>query len=69
MRRIYRSKRDRVIAGICGGVADMFKIDPTLVRLLVVLAALVTAVVPFVITYLIGWIIIPNEDEVEHINN
>ena len=66
MRRIYRSKKNRMLAGICGGISEMLDMDPTLVRLGVVLAALVTAVVPFMITYLVGWIIIPDEDEIEN---
>lgn len=64
MKKLYRSKKNRMIAGICGGIAEIFSLDPTIVRLAVVLAALITAVFPFVITYIIGWIIIPEEDEI-----
>jgi len=39
-RRLYRSRTDRRISGICGGLAAYFKIDPTLVRLLFVLGLL-----------------------------
>lgn len=63
MKKIYRSRKNKKIAGICGGLAEMFSQDPTLIRLLVVLAALVTGLFPFVITYLVGWIIIPYRDE------
>lgn len=65
MKRIYRSRKERVIAGICGGISEMFSIDPTIIRLAFVLAALVTAVVPFLVTYLIAWFIIPNEEEID----
>lgn len=66
MKRIYRSRKNRVLAGICGGISEMLDVDPTLIRLGVVLAAVITAVVPFLITYLVGWIIIPDEDELEN---
>ena len=39
-RRLYRSGSERMIGGVCGGLAEYFDIDPTLVRLLFVLAAL-----------------------------
>ena len=54
-----------MIAGICGGIAEILNIDPTIIRLAIVLGAIVTAVIPFVVTYLVGWIIIPDEDELE----
>ena len=41
-KRLYRSVEDRMIAGVCAGVADYFDIDPTLVRLLFVLAFFAT---------------------------
>jgi len=63
MNRIYRSETDKFIAGICGGLAEMYKVDPTLIRLGVLFVALITAVIPFVITYLIGWIVIPKKSD------
>ena len=41
-RRLYRSRSDRMIAGVCAGIADYFEVDPTLVRLLAVLGAVVS---------------------------
>lgn len=41
-KRLYRSVDDRMIAGVCAGIADYFDIDPTLVRLLFVLGFFVT---------------------------
>jgi phage shock protein PspC (stress-responsive transcriptional regulator) len=56
-RRLTRSD-DRMIAGLCAGVADYFGLDPTLVRVLTVIAGLVFCpVVP--IGYLIAWAIVP----------
>ena len=59
MKRIYRSQDDRKIAGILGGLGELFDIDPTLLRLLFVFIGLATGVIPLVVAYLIGWIIIP----------
>ena len=62
VRKLYRSRVDRMLAGICGGLGDMFSIDPTFIRLIVILLCILTGLVPFLIVYLIGWVIIPNED-------
>ena len=59
MKRIYRSQEDRKIAGILGGLGELFDIDPTLLRLLFVFIGLATGVIPLIVAYLIGWIIIP----------
>ena len=61
MRRIYLSKTDKKIAGICGGIGEMLDIDPTLIRLSLVFLCFVTAVIPVVLTYLIAWLIIPQK--------
>ena len=63
MKRLYRSNKDKVIAGICGGIGEMTSYDPTIVRMIMIFIALVTAVVPFVLTYIIGWLIIPVNPE------
>jgi phage shock protein C len=59
MKRIYRSQEDGKIAGILGGLGELFDIDPTLLRLLFVFIGLATGVIPLAVAYLIGWIIIP----------
>ncbi len=64
MKRIYRSSNEKKLAGICGALGEFTNIDPTLIRLLFVFIALITGIMPLVVTYLIGWIIIPTEDEV-----
>jgi len=63
MQKLYRSKTDAKLAGICGGIGEILDVDPTIVRLVTVLAALMTAVFPFVIVYLVGWVIIPEKDD------
>jgi len=57
--KLYRSATERKIAGICGGVGESINVDPTIVRLIVVFAALMTAIFPVVLGYLIAWLIIP----------
>lgn len=58
-RRLYRSRTNRVFAGVCAGVADHFRADPTAVRLLTVMIAVFTALVPMCVLYLVAAIIIP----------
>jgi len=48
-----------MLGGVCGGLGEYFEVDVSLVRLIFVGLALVTALIPMVIFYLIAWIIIP----------
>ncbi|MDF2869811.1 MULTISPECIES: PspC domain-containing protein [Clostridia] len=59
-KRLYRSRSNRMIAGVCGGAADYLKVDPTIVRLVFVLLAFFGASAGIWI-YLIAAIIVPNE--------
>jgi phage shock protein C len=59
MTRLYRSETNKKIAGVCGGIGEMINADPTIIRLLVVILALVTGILPFFIGYLIAWWIVP----------
>ena len=60
VKRLYRSKRDKVFGGVCGGIAKYFEVDPIVVRLLWVIATLIS--VGFgILAYLIAWLIIPLE--------
>ena len=60
-KKLYRSKKDRIIAGICGGIAEYTETDPTVWRLLWVLVTIFTGVLPGIAAYLIAWIIIPEK--------
>lgn len=57
-KRLYRSRSNRMICGVCGGIAEYFNVDPTIVRLLV--AALCFTGSGFIV-YLIAAIIMPDE--------
>jgi phage shock protein C len=60
-KKFYRSKKDRVIAGVCGGIAEYFDIDPIIVRLIAL--SLVLSAGGGIIAYIIAWIAVPNEPE------
>ena len=57
-KRLYRSTKNRMLAGVCGGIAEYANIDPTIVRLIAVVGFFATASV-FFWAYLILWIVIP----------
>jgi phage shock protein PspC (stress-responsive transcriptional regulator) len=59
IKRLYRSRTERMIGGVCGGLANYLNADPTLIRLLMVLFALAGG--PGLIAYLILWIVVPLE--------
>lgn len=61
VRKIYRSRRDRVIAGVCGGIAEYFNIDPVWVRIGWVLSVLLKGL--GLIAYVLCWILIPEKEE------
>lgn len=58
MKKLYRSRNNRMIFGVCGGIGEYFDVDPTLVRLVWLLF---TFWGPGILAYLIAWIIIPEE--------
>ena len=58
---MLRSKSDRMIAGVCGGIAHTLGWDPTLVRLVYVLASIFSAAFPGILVYIILWVVMPEE--------
>jgi len=63
IKRIYRSKKDRMVGGVCGGMAEYFNTDPVLIRILWVIFSLITAVLTGILAYAICWIIIPENPD------
>ena len=61
VKRVYRSKNERMLAGVCGGLGEYFNIDPTLVRILFILFALIVG--GGILLYIILWLLIPEEPE------
>ncbi len=58
-KRLVRSKRERMIAGVCGGLAQYMGLDPTIIRLVFIL--LIIAPPSGVLIYMILWLIMPEE--------
>ncbi len=58
MRRLTRPRSNRMLAGVCAGLANYFNIDPTIVRIIFVLAALPGGL-PGTLAYLILWVVMP----------
>ena len=63
MKKLYRSEKDKKIAGIFGGLGEIFSIDPTILRLAFVFIGLATGIIPVLVAYLVGWVIIPEGDK------
>ncbi|HEU4327063.1 MAG TPA: PspC domain-containing protein [Roseiflexaceae bacterium] len=57
--QFMRSRNDRIIAGVCGGIARYLNIDPTIVRLVFVLAVFLGGASPLI--YLVLWLVMPEE--------
>lgn len=65
-KRVYRSKHNRVFAGVCGGLGEYFEIDPVILRLLWLLVVIFTGVFPGIIAYIIAIFIVPEHHIHEH---
>lgn len=69
MKRLYKSRKDKIVDGVCGGIADYFDTDPVLVRIIFVLFTFVGG--SGIIAYIVGMIIMPpkpaGEGEVEKV--
>ena len=57
--RLYRSRADRMLAGVCGGLADYFEIDPTLVRVVYAVVTVLTGVLGGLVLYVLLSVIMP----------
>ena len=60
-KRFTRSNTHRMIAGVCGGIAEYFALDPTLVRVGFVLLSVLSAAFPGLIVYIVMWLIVPED--------
>jgi phage shock protein PspC (stress-responsive transcriptional regulator) len=63
MKKLYLSKTDRKILGVCGGLSEMLGVDSTIIRLTVVFLCLLTGILPLVVTYIIAGIITPEKPQ------
>lgn len=58
---LQRSRRYRIIAGVCGGIAEWLGWGPTMVRFLFVLISILSAAFPGIVVYIILWVVMPEE--------
>ena len=62
-KKLYRSIADKKLCGVCGGIAEYFELDPTIIRLLWVVMTLFTAAFPGVLAYIICALIMPQQNQ------
>ena len=62
MKRLYRSKRDQMICGVCGGIAEYLGVDPTIVRLVWAIFSLAAGT--GILLYILAALIMPSEDRI-----
>jgi phage shock protein C len=61
-RRLTRSSRHKMIAGVCGGLAEYFDLDPTVVRVAYVLISIVSVAFPGILAYIVLMFVMPPPD-------
>ncbi len=58
---LTRSRSHRILAGVCGGIAEWLGWDPTVVRILYVLVSVLSVAFPGIIVYLVLWLVMPQQ--------
>ena len=61
MQRLYRSKKERILGGVCAGLGEHLNVDPTVIRLVWAVVTLLSFGTGIII-YILAWIIIPEDD-------
>jgi phage shock protein C len=61
MQRLYRSKNNRILGGVCAGLGEHLDVDPTVIRLIWAVVTLLSFGTGIII-YILAWIIIPEDD-------
>ena len=61
-RQLRRSRSNRQIAGVIGGLAEYFRVDPTLLRVIYVVGSIVSAAFPGVLVYVLLWLLVPEAE-------
>lgn len=60
--RLRRSRSDKMIAGVIGGLARYFGFDPTIARVLYVILSVISVAFPGILVYILLWVIMPEEE-------
>jgi phage shock protein PspC (stress-responsive transcriptional regulator) len=63
-KRLYRSRKHKMLGGVCGGIAEYLGVDPTIVRVAWIIVSLFP-LIPGILVYIIAWIVIPKEPGAE----
>lgn len=63
MKKLFRSKTNKQLCGVCGGLAEYLNVDATVIRMIVVIVSIFTAIVGALLIYFIAAIIIPEEPD------
>ena len=64
MKKLYKSNTNKIISGVCGGIADYFGVDVSLVRIATIILGILTTGFPLIIGYIICACILPSENQV-----
>lgn len=59
MKKLYRCRWDKKLAGVCGGLGQYFQCDPTLIRLAVVFVCIITGFAPLILAYIVMALVVP----------
>ena len=62
MKQLKRSNKEKMIAGVCGGIAEYFDMDPSIVRIIYVVVSVLSAAFPGILVYIIMCIIVPKSE-------
>ncbi len=65
MKKLYRSS-NRIVAGVCGGIAEYLDVDPTVIRVVYLILSLFSAGFPGLLLYIILMVLIPNYNQIEN---
>jgi phage shock protein C len=60
-KRLYRSKTNKIIAGLLGGIAEYMDVDPVIVRLAFIALTIASGVVPGIVFYLVALLVVPSK--------
>jgi phage shock protein C len=64
-KRVYRDQETAVVAGVLSGLAEYFKQDPVVFRLVAIILLILTGVFPGVLFYLVAWAIVPRKPKIQ----
>jgi phage shock protein PspC (stress-responsive transcriptional regulator) len=67
-RHLVRSRHHRILAGVCGGIADWLGWSPTLVRVLFVAVSVLSAAFPGILVYIILWLVMPKASRDQYVS-